>query len=106
MATLDAKAYQDLKRDQRAFDAELWKAARKEKAPTDPIRGHMIDDLLNQYDFTGWTESEVMDLLGPPDNTNIDHRMVWYSLGTYNHDFILKYDENGQVIEYGERWDP
>lgn len=50
----------------RPFVASLWKQA----APTHPcqrtIRSEMVDDLLNKYDFMGWTRTQVAGLLGSP----------------------------------------
>lgn len=64
------------------FDATAWQGA-------DPIEDHrtvrsqMIDDLLKRYSFRGWSESEVIELLGTPDRGPPSTPRCWlvYRLG-------------------------
>ena len=88
------------------FDKDLWKAeAEIPEHEREPTREYMIDDLLDRYDFEGWSIDDVKALLGEPDDTRNDTRMIYYKLGRFNHYFYLKFDEKGLVAEYTVVWD-
>jgi hypothetical protein len=47
------------------FDSPAWQLAEPiENYRT--IRSQMIQDLLRQFDFSGWTREQIIELLGPP----------------------------------------
>ncbi len=54
------------------FDKESW----PEAPPS--TKGRMVHDLLERFDFTGYSRGELYALLGFPD---LDERMYWYHLG-------------------------
>lgn len=90
------------------FDEGLWRAqGRIDREDRDRTRKYMLDDLLNRYDFTGWSKSEVLKLLGHPDReyTNADTNAIsiYYYLDGWTTDyFYLTFDEDDLVIRYAE----
>lgn len=50
------------------FSSEVWKDDAKVNAEPFP-RINMVDSLLQQYEFVGWQESDVLELLGEPTDT-------------------------------------
>lgn len=67
----------------------------------------MLNDLLNRYDFTGWSKSEVLKLLEKPDRVYADadsnETSIYYYLDGWTTDyFYLTFDENDLVIHYAE----
>jgi hypothetical protein len=92
------------------FDSTKWQRA-------DPIERHrtvrsqMIEDLMERYNFQGWTRQEVVKLLGKPDT-------IWSSFAQWDIIYVLgveragafslddealgfKFDVNDRVIAYG-----
>jgi len=57
------------------FNDEVWKESSR------TVRGRMVENLLANNDFTGFSRGEVMAYLGPPD---FDERLYWYHLGPTN----------------------
>ncbi len=55
-----------------SFDSEVW----QEASPS--TKGRMVHDLLDRFDFTGYSRGELYALLGFPD---LDERLYWYHLG-------------------------
>lgn len=92
-----------------AIGATGWQKA-------DPIEGHrtvrsqMIDDLLQRYNFRGWSADEVIELLGLPDRHPPSMRSVdmVYRLGFRPDAWALddeylyfRFDGQARVAEYG-----
>jgi hypothetical protein len=50
----------------RRFDRARWLAADLESS----ARADMVDDLLRRYRLAGWTQRQVLNLLGPPTPTD------------------------------------
>lgn len=72
-------------------------------------RTDMIDNLLQNYEIVGLTESEVLSLLGPNDNAqgafNADNRYVYYlgperGLFSIDSEWLLIDFVNGIVSDY------
>ncbi|MEM9004028.1 MAG: hypothetical protein AAGE59_10945 [Cyanobacteria bacterium P01_F01_bin.86] len=55
-------------KNETAFSSEVWQDDARIHAEPFP-RINMIDHLLQQYEFVGWQESEVLKLLGEPTDT-------------------------------------
>ncbi|HEX7448112.1 MAG TPA: hypothetical protein VF306_11235 [Pirellulales bacterium] len=92
-----------------AFEATAWQRA-------DPIedyrtvRSQMIDDLLQRHNFRGWTEDEVIEVLGPPDGKPPAMRSVHmlYRLGRERGVWALddeylyfQFDVQNRVTKFG-----
>lgn len=54
------------------FNDALWQENSRQ------VRGRMVDNLLENNDFTGFSRGEVITWLGAPD---FDERLYWYNLG-------------------------
>ncbi|MEX2141451.1 MAG: hypothetical protein WD894_19450 [Pirellulales bacterium] len=71
----------------------------------------MVDDLLNKYDFTGWSRTQVVGLLGSPSPpwSGFEQWDMYYVLGleragAYSLDdeaLGFKLNKAGLVIEFG-----
>jgi len=94
----------------RPFDAMLWKQADPNKHRT--VRSEMVDDLLERYDFTGWSRAEIADLLGPsmapPIGSGFEQWDMIYLLGLERGSYALddealgfKFDKAGRVVMFG-----
>jgi hypothetical protein len=97
----------------RPFEASDW----REATPTShyrTVRSEMVDNLLAQFDFTGWTRTEIVDLLGPPTRppaggSGFDQWDMYYYLGleragSYSLDdeaLGFKFDSSGRVVRFG-----
>jgi hypothetical protein len=95
----------------RPFEASLWEKA----APNSPccrtVRSEMVDDLLAQYDFRGWSRAEIIGLLGSPSPTwaGFEQWDLYYVLGLeragpYSLDdeaLGFKFDAAGHVVKFG-----
>lgn len=93
------------------FDGKEWKAARPNSTHR-TARSSMVDDLLRQYDFHGWTRQEVIELLGdgqPGAGTGFDQWDLIYILGLEragpfsldDEALGFKFDKRGCVVAYG-----
>ena len=63
------------------FDSAEWKLPKKDSDPLWPTRLRMVDHLLAKHSLTGMQRSEVVQLLGPPDDTpyfRAPNNMVYY----------------------------
>ncbi|MBN1477509.1 hypothetical protein JXA47_12205 [Candidatus Sumerlaeota bacterium] len=49
------------------FEQQAWLENRQDVSGRYSDRMLMVDDLLRQHDFTGWTRGQVKELLGTPD---------------------------------------
>ncbi|MFN0199345.1 MAG: hypothetical protein ACKVT0_21555 [Planctomycetaceae bacterium] len=95
------------------FESSAWQRAEPiERYRT--VRSQMIEDLLRQYDFEGWTREQVETLLGKPASGDpakmgFEEWDAVYILGhERNGDFSLddealgfKFDSTGRVARYG-----
>lgn len=90
----------------RPFNAIEWKAVRQQ----DTVRRNMASDLLEKHNFYGWTRSDILELLGPPDN-NWSGFKQWdmvYVLGIErsgpfsldDEALVFRLDEKNEVIQY------
>ena len=89
-------------RHQHTFHSERWLQEPDE-------RTDMIDNLLQNYEIIGLTETEVLSLLGPHDNDqgafNADNRYVYYlgperGLFSIDSEWLLIDFINGAVSDY------
>jgi hypothetical protein len=89
--------------EQIPFDVAGWNAPMTGK---DSIftgtRLKMVDDLLRRYDFHGWTEQEVKDLLGEPERPWDDRRghALRYNLREGLNLLIFQLDDQNRVVRY------
>lgn len=63
----------------RAFDADLWAGREQSETPEDfrwPLRLCMVDDLLSKGYLDGLTQTQVLDLLGPPEDKGFPYGAV------------------------------
>jgi hypothetical protein len=83
--------------NRRAFDADLWRQP-DQAAPYSawPPRLCMVDALLASGRLNGMTESQVLELLGPPDSKSVG---LNYYLGPERG--FLGIDSETLVIEFG-----
>lgn len=51
--------------EQIPFERSSWQQATS-IGNSRTVRSQMIDNLMNQFDFEGWTVEQVVELLGPP----------------------------------------
>lgn len=98
----------------RSFDAAAWRSADPQKESDREIRGSMVDDLIAKKLLDGLTESEVVDLLGPPfpksryTNAGIDggNWQMAYHLGPtrdlpIDEEFLMiRLNDDGKVVSY------
>ena len=93
------------------FDTTVWHRA-------DPIenyrtvRSRMVDDLLNRYDFHGWSRDDVTKLLGEPDwdpktsgfqGWDIAYHLGLERNGSFSLDdecLVFRFGEHDRVVEY------
>jgi hypothetical protein len=81
----------------RAFDADLWKKRDQTAHHSDwPPRLCMVDDLLARGRLKAMTESQVIDLLGPPDSKSLGFS---FYLGPERG--FMSIDSEILVIEFG-----
>jgi hypothetical protein len=89
------------------FNSPVWKT--NSTADTDwPARLRMVDDLLNKHDLHGRRRSEIVALLGPPDETDkwADWDLVYWlgpERGFIRIDsewLVFKLGTNDEVVEY------
>lgn len=94
------------------FEPEAWKSVSLSQIYSDHTlhtRLYMVDDLLAKYNFTGWSQEELENLLGKPD-VDQNHRTpprIYYALG-YTSDtvwLIFWLDEQGRVIRHEQHID-
>ena len=87
-----------------------WTKEKWENASDDHnYRGLLINSFIEQYNLTGFTKQQVLELLGNPDsknNSTTDNSDLWiYNLGTYE-DFIdpttfeISFDEDEKVTSF------
>jgi hypothetical protein len=60
------RTIQNEKGPRRPFDVILWKQAAPTRQCQRTVRSEMVDDLLKEHDFTGYSRAEVVGLLGSP----------------------------------------
>lgn len=87
------------------FDPVAWKAGNLAR---DAVRIRMIDDLLSRHDFHGMSKSQVIAIIGEPDQT--DYFNDWdlvYCLGPErgflsidSEWLVLRFDNAGKIIDY------
>jgi len=93
------------------FNSEDWqRSAPIENSRT--VRSQMIPDILESYDFSGWSHEKVISLLGEPDampsTTGYTDWHVAYTIGlersnSFSLDMeflIFRLDAKDKVIEY------
>ena len=85
------------------FDSAKWKADGDSSGVMWPTRLRMIDDLIRSKKLEGRTESEVIRLLGSPDNRNLFNDLV-YHLGPErgviridSESLLIRLDKNNTV---------
>jgi hypothetical protein len=83
------------------FDSEKWKTSNLTSEENWSLRWDMMNSLRNNYNLVGMSKSEVIQLLGKPDENFTNEKTFRYYLG-YSHTGInagsLKIDfENGIV---------
>lgn len=92
-----------------AFEAPAWQRADRIEGHR-TVRSQMIDDLLRRYNFRGWSEDEVIELLGPSDRRPPTMRSVHivYRLGAQRGAWSLddeylyfRIDAQNRVTEFG-----
>jgi len=78
------------------FSPELW-----DEYPYE--RGHMVDDLLEDYDFIGMTKDEVIELLGEKRLVIGERTLRYETSGGLLGDLILhfSFDENDTITDVG-----
>lgn len=88
--------------EQIPFDQEGW------NAPMTNSEGHftgtrlkMVDDLLDRYDFKGWSTQEIQNLLGEPDLRQ-EHSLQ-YDLREGLNLLIFTIDSQNTVLKYHVR---
>ena len=90
------------------FDAVAWKRADPIKRDR-TVRSQMIDDLLGRYNFQGWTEQQIVQLLGEPDSRlgferyDIVYKMGLERGGSFSLDteaLVSQLDRNDRVFAY------
>jgi hypothetical protein len=91
----------------KAFDSATWKAtpATRDRRST---RLRMVDDLLDHHDFHGWTQDQLIWLLGAPDKTEYfrDYDMAYYlgperSVMSVDSEWlVVKFTANKTILEY------
>jgi outer membrane protein assembly factor BamE (lipoprotein component of BamABCDE complex) len=59
------------------FDSEQWKNANLNAEENWSLRWDMMDSLRNDYELVGKTKSEIIDLLGNPDN-KVNNEFYYY----------------------------
>jgi hypothetical protein len=82
---------------QRKFDQLAWKSQDSTSDESWPPRLCMVDDLLARGRLDGLAESQVLELLGPPDSKNIG---LYYYLGPERG--WIRIDSEGLVVEFGK----
>jgi hypothetical protein len=62
----------------------------------------MVDDLLKQYDFHGWSEQDVQSLLGEPKYEKIEGQkyLIEYDLRDGLNWLIFELDNQHKVLDY------
>lgn len=85
------------------FDREQW-INWEETETTASLRWNMVYDLTSKYELTGMTRSEVIELLGPPDDEFEIKASMYYHLGMSGHGIdtgtlIIKL-KGDKVIDY------
>ncbi len=62
----------------------------------------MVDDLLRRYDFHGWREREIQDLLGKPEHEKIEGQkyLIEYNLRDGLNWLIFELDNQHKVLDY------
>jgi len=64
-----------------SFDSEKWKSW-QEREQNMHERLDMVDDFISNYEIPGKPKSEIIDLLGSPDDTATINSSTWnYNLG-------------------------
>jgi hypothetical protein len=89
------------------FDSAAWKSVRwtSEARGENRVRDYMVDDLLKNYDFTGWQHQDVVNLLGKSDHETPNFKgdaltYSWYRIdGPFDY-LVIMYDKDGIVVEY------
>lgn len=91
--------------DEREFDSAVW----RDSAHADPpVRMQMVDDLLESFELSAMTESDIDRLLGPGDSTAYfsSYDRV-YRLGRERGPLsidsewlVLRFDSAGRVAEH------
>lgn len=95
----------------RDFDASAWRAAAQAEHdyPLHAKRLRMVDDLLDEHDFSGMRRAEVVALLGPADEFGwMTHWDLAYYLGPGrgviqmdSEWLVFQLDEEQRVREHG-----
>jgi len=80
----------------REFSPEVW-----DEYPYE--RGHMVNDLLENYDLVGMTKDEVIELLGEKRLTINEYGLIYETSGGFLKDerLFLSVDENGIITDVG-----
>ena len=85
------------------FSAEGWNSTRYDaKGNFTYTRYKMVQDLLNRYDFHGWSMADVEKLLNTPDDEKSEgqKRLVYYDLGNGIEFLILQVNTERRVVDY------
>lgn len=85
------------------FSSEKWKNW-IETENTSSLRWDMMNSLRNKQELKGKTKTEIIELLGEPDEDKTSRSFRYY-LGMAKHgidtgSLILKFDENDLVVSY------
>ena len=86
------------------FSPENWRSLpyNNEDGTFSYARSKMVASLLEQYDFANWSDEQVEDLLGEPDQTkwkNDQEYEMYFDLGN-GIDFLIFHIEDSQVADY------
>ncbi|MBW3635845.1 MAG: hypothetical protein KY445_05180 [Armatimonadetes bacterium] len=83
------------------FDSSQWKAARSYEKWH--IRERMSNDLQKNNRLLGWHRSEIISLLGKPDQVKVREWNIGYMIGSSIIDpimLVFKFDKQERVVEY------
>ena len=89
-------------RERRPFDINGWNAPMSDQNGFTGVRFSMVDDLLKQYDFHGWSATQVQVLLGRAtyDVKEENVRRLKYDLRDGLKYLIFELNDQGKVIRY------
>jgi hypothetical protein len=89
------------------FSADSWHAPLYDENGFTGTRWAMVDDLLHRYDFRGWTELDVIALLGEPMSHNYYDRETHlvYDLRDELKLLIFRFDSEGRVVRVSKQID-
>jgi hypothetical protein len=87
--------------DQLPFEPAGWAGPMVDSQGFTGTRLKMVDDLLNRYDFRGWSIRNVQGLLGKPDQERFeqDGRVVEYDLRDGLKFLVFVVDSQDRVVD-------